>query len=104
MPSIPLIPWIPSHIELSRNEYEPNANSCDLPLSFSWEGQGGDSLCGGYWCMHPETPAAEADDGHADVGGHIAESQCLLLLKEPDFAFHHLPWHLEVTAYRPIIA
>ena len=40
--------------------------------------------------MHKEAAAAELDGGHADVGGHIAAAQALLLLKAPHAPALHL--------------
>ena len=49
-----------------------------------------DSLGGCNGGMHPETSAAQLDDSHAHIGGHIAEAQRLLLLKHPHAAALHL--------------
>ena len=40
--------------------------------------------------MHEEAAAAELDDGHAHVGGHVAAAQALLLLKAPHAPALHL--------------
>lgn len=41
--------------------------------------------------MNPQTPTFEADYCHPYVGGHIAEGQGLLLLKDPYLALLNLP-------------
>ena len=40
--------------------------------------------------MHPESATLELDDCHADVSCHVAESQGLLLLKQPDCVLYYL--------------
>ena len=54
-----------------------------------------DPLGGRDGGVHPEPPAAQLDDSHAHVSGHIAEAQGLLLLKHPYAAALHLENEME---------
>ena len=46
--------------------------------------------------MHKEAAAAELDDSHAHIGGHIAAAQALLLLKAPHAPALHLQSKLKL--------